>query len=124
MLRSSPLLFLPCHLIGKRSFGSIQNVLLSPLALVPSYLTVLRPFTVSFPTLRHVPPLFLAVWVQSAQAFSTSPVRKKLYTVRWFAICTGISMYMCCCSISTVVVCVARFMMTRSEEHTSELQSL
>src|SRR5579872_116566 len=80
MLRNSPqsLSFLFCHFTGKRSLGSSQTKPVSPLAFVPSYFTVLRPLTVSLPTLWQVPPLLAAICIQSEQAFSTSPVRKKL----------------------------------------------
>src|SRR3984893_3904240 len=50
MLRNSPALDLPCHLTGKRSLGSSRTELGSPPEFVPSYLTALRPFTVSLPT--------------------------------------------------------------------------
>src|ERR1700680_4040173 len=51
MLRNSPALDLPCRLTGKRSVGSSRTELGSPPEFVPSYLTALRPFTVSLPTL-------------------------------------------------------------------------
>src|ERR1700685_103404 len=101
MLFSSPLLFALCHFTGNRSLGSSQIALVSPLLLVPSYLTVSRPFTVSLPTLWHVPPLLRAIFSQSEQALSTSPMRKHVYIPRCSIDCAGISIYMCCCGITT-----------------------
>src|SRR6267143_829299 len=98
MLRNSPALDLPCHFTGKRSLGSSHTELGSPLEFVPSYLTALRPFTVSLPTLWQVPPLLRSIFSQSEQASSTSPVRKKEYIPRWILACVGVS----CFCVSTI----------------------
>src|SRR5260370_41686959 len=101
MLHNQTALDLPCHLTGKRSFGRSHTELGSPLEFVPSYLTALRPFTVSLPTLWQLPPALRSIFSQSEQAFSASPVSKKEYRPRWFMTCAGISIYMCCCVIRT-----------------------
>src|SRR5579862_1964271 len=79
MFSSSPPPFFPSHLIGNAIFLSNHTVPLSPFEFVPSYFTVLRPFTVSEPIFLQVPPLLLGRLSQSEQALSMSRAWKKLH---------------------------------------------
>src|SRR5271165_4531095 len=107
---NSPPLSLVSHLTGKRSLGSSQILLTSPLAEVPWYLTVLRPFTVSLPTLRQVPPGLAAIFCQSPHASSTSRTRNSPRICcapgPWLV---GNSMYILRSGISTSLVWVEKF---------------